>query len=275
MIRVGDFLVRPGGRPRLKNYDSAYTAGYANEAAAAEKFEADLAELARLQDKLMARETHALLVVFQSIDGSGKDGTIKQVASRLDPQGCTALNFKKPSEIENRHDYLWRFHQQVPARGHITFFNRSYYEEVISARVHGVVDEREAAARCDSINDFERILDRERTVVLKVFLHVSKDVQAERVRERLRRRDKQHEFSAADIEDRDKWDAFDRAYEDAINATATDAAPWYAVAADDRPAARVAVARLLVELLEGLDPQYPPPDPDELEEAGLDEDDLG
>ena len=106
MIRLGDFLVRPGGRPRLQNYDTADTAGYADEQSAAAKFAADLDELARLQDKLMARETHALLVVFQSIDGSGKDGTIKQVASRLDPQGCTAVNFKKPSELENRHDYL-------------------------------------------------------------------------------------------------------------------------------------------------------------------------
>ncbi|HYF26123.1 MAG TPA: PPK2 family polyphosphate kinase [Baekduia sp.] len=239
------------------------------------ELEALRGRITELSDRFAADASHALLVVLQGFDGAGKDELITHVLSGVDPANLHVFSFNTPVGEEAEHDFLWRFHHQAPARGMVHVFDRSYYEEVISARVHGVVDEREAAARCDSINDFERILDRERTVVLKVFLHVSKDVQAERVRERLRRRDKQHEFSAADIEDRDKWDAFDRAYEDAINATATDAAPWYAVAADDRPAARVAVARLLVELLEGLDPQYPPPDPDELEEAGLDEDDLG
>ncbi|HEU4596710.1 MAG TPA: hypothetical protein VFS10_16350, partial [Pyrinomonadaceae bacterium] len=136
MGRRLDFMVRPGSRPRLKNYDAASTGGFADEGAALEKVEADCGELARLQDKLMAAETHGLLVILQAVDGSGKDGTIKHVAAGLDPQGCTAVNFKKPSEVENRHDYLWRFHQQVPERGRITFFNRSYYEEVISPRVH-------------------------------------------------------------------------------------------------------------------------------------------
>src|ERR687890_340397 len=132
--RRHDFQIRPGSRPRLKNYDAAFTGGFADEGEARGKIEADCGELASLQDRLMAEETRALLVILQAVDGSGKDGTIKHVASRLDPQGCTAVNFKKPSEAENRHDYLWRFHREVPERGRITFFNRSYYEEVIAPR---------------------------------------------------------------------------------------------------------------------------------------------
>ncbi|HEX5709118.1 MAG TPA: hypothetical protein VFX96_17585, partial [Pyrinomonadaceae bacterium] len=136
MGRQLGFMVRPGSRPRLKDYDAAFTGGFADEDAARRKIEDDGEELARLQDRLMAEETHALLVILQAVDGSGKDGTIKHVASGLDPQGCTAVNFKKPSDEENRHDYLWRFHRETPERGRITFFNRSYYEEVISPRIH-------------------------------------------------------------------------------------------------------------------------------------------
>ena len=268
MIRVSDFLVRPGGRPRLKNFDPAYTAGYVGERPAAAKLDADLAELARLQDKLMAREQHALLVVFQSIDGSGKDGTIKQVASRLDPQGCTALNFKQPSEIENRHDYLWRFHQHVPERGRITFFNRSYYEEIVSSRVRpeslGEQNLPPRAApkdiwrrRAREINDFERYLADNGIVVLKFFLHLSKGKQAERLLERTTDADKKWKFSPADLENRGLWAEYERAHEDMLALTSTRAAPWHVVPADHRWFTALAVADLMVRKLRALKLRYP------------------
>jgi PPK2 family polyphosphate:nucleotide phosphotransferase len=268
MIKVGDFLVRPGGRPRLKNYDAAFTAGYADEAAAAAKLEADLAELARLQDRLMARETHALLVVFQSIDGSGKDGTIKQVASRLDPQGCTALNFKKPTEIENRHDYLWRFHHHVPERGRITFFNRSYYEEMISPRVRPErlseqnLPPRAAPKniwkrRAREINNFEQYLADNGVVLLKFFLHLSKSKQAERLLERTVDSDKKWKFSAADLENRDLWAEHERAHEDVLALTSTRSAPWHVVPADHRWFTSLVVADLMMRKLRSLKLRYP------------------
>ena len=268
MIRVGDFLVRPRSRPRLKNYDSAHTSGYADEPSAAAKFEADLGELARLQDKLMARETDALLVVFQSIDGSGKDGTIKQVASRLDPQGCTAVNFKKPSEIENRHDYLWRFHRHVPERGRITFFNRSYYEEIVSSRVRPErLDEQNLPPRAApkniwrrrarEINDFERYLTDNGVSVLKFFLHLSYEKQAERLLERTTDADKKWKFSAADLENRDLWAEHERAHEDMLALTSTRHAPWHVVPADHRWFTALAVADLMRRKLRALKLRYP------------------
>ncbi|HEY9281895.1 MAG TPA: PPK2 family polyphosphate kinase [Pyrinomonadaceae bacterium] len=268
MIRVGDFLVRPGSRPRLKNYDAAYTAGYADGPSAAAKFEADLAELARLQDKLMARETHALLVVLQSIDGSGKDGTIKQVASRLDPQGCTAVNFKKPSDLENRHDYLWRFHHQTPERGRITFFNRSYYEEMISPRVRperlgeqnlpGPAPPKNIwRRRAGEINNFEQYLADNGVVVLKFFLHLSRAKQAERLLERTTDADKKWKFSAADLDNRDLWREHERAHEDMLALTSTRAAPWHVVPADNRWFTALAVADLMARKLRALKLRYP------------------
>jgi PPK2 family polyphosphate:nucleotide phosphotransferase len=268
MLKQSDFLVRPGSRPRLKNYATDSTAGFAGEREAAGKIESDCRELARLQDMLMAEETHALLVVFQSIDGSGKDGTIKHVASTLDPQGCTAVNFKKPSEIENRHDYLWRFHHQVPERGRITFFNRSYYEEVISPRVHPerLAEQKLPRAargpgvwkkRMAEINGFEQYLVDNGVAVLKFFLHLSKRKQAERLLERTEERDKMWKFSAADMENRDLWLKHYRAHEEMLAGTSTRAAPWYVIPADRRWFTALAVADLMVRKLRTLRPRYP------------------
>lgn len=239
---------------------------------------AGLAELHdRLEDlsaRFCAQATHALLVVLQGFDGAGKDEVIRHVLDAVDPADLHVFSFNTPVGAEKDHDFLWRFHHQAPERGRVHVFDRSHYEEVISARVHGIVGDDEAATRCRSIVDFERILTRDRTVVVKVLLHLGRDEQAERVRERLHDPAKRHEFSAADVLDREKWDLYDRAYEDAITATSTEEAPWHVVPADDREAARTAVARLLVATLEALDPRWPDVDPEELEEAGIDPDDL-
>jgi PPK2 family polyphosphate:nucleotide phosphotransferase len=221
-----------------------------------------------LQDKLMAEETHALLVILQAMDGSGKDGTIKHVASSLDPQGCTAVNFKKPSDAENKHDYLWRFHHEVPERGRITFFNRSYYEEVISPRVRPErLGEQSLPAgsktkdiwkrRMVEINNFEQYLTDNGVVVLKFFLNLSKEKQAERLLERTEEPEKKWKFSAADLENRELWDEHVKAHEEMLARTSTRAAPWHVVPADHRWFSALTVADLMLRKLRSLGPRYP------------------
>ena len=280
-VKQNEFRVRPGGRPRLKNYDTAFTGGFADEDEAREKFRADCAEMAELQDRLMARESHALLVILQSIDGSGKDGTIKSIAAGLDPQGCTAQNFKKPSEIENKHDYLWRFHQGVPERGRITFFNRSYYEEVISPRVRPErLDEQSLPPRSmapniwkrrmTEINNFEQYLADNGVVILKLFLNLSRGKQAERLLERTAEPAKRWKFSSADMENRELWDEHVKAHEEMLARTSTRAAPWHVIPADHRWFTALAVADLMVRKLRALKLRYPAikgADKEEMEKA--------
>ena len=258
----------------IAEHDTTDTGPYGSKDEGAAALERLVARLTELQDRFAAQASHALLVVLQGFDGAGKDSVITNVMGACDPAGLHVFSFNKPVGAESEHDFLWRFHQQTPAKGMVHVFDRSYYEDVISARVHGIVDEDTAMVRCGSINDFERILSRDGTIIVKVFLHVSKDKQAERVEERLTKREKHHEFAAADVEDRDLWPQYDRAYEDAVNATSTDVAPWHVVPADRRWYARAAVAEIVVATLEELDPQYPPLDEDEVREAGLDPDEI-
>lgn len=231
----------------------------------------DLRErIAELHDRLVKEERHGLLVVLQGFDGAGKDHVIRHVFGAMDPAGLRVHGFNKAVGEETLHDFLWRFHQHAPARGGVTVFDRSYYEEVISARVHGLVDVDEAERRCALINDFERLLHSGGTTIFKVFLRIEKDEQARRVEERLTVRSEHAEFSAADWTDRELWDEFQEAYADALEATDTDLAPWHRIDADPRDEAQLEVARRLVALLEDLDPQYPDLDLDEVREAGLD-----
>jgi PPK2 family polyphosphate:nucleotide phosphotransferase len=271
---AGRHRIAPADRFVIAAHDTGSTGPYASEKEADRALAGLRERLADLQDRFSAAAEHALLVVLQGFDGSGKDHVIKHVLRACDPAEVHVFSFNTPVGSEREHDFLWRFHQQMPEKGRIHVFDRSYYEEVISARVHGIVDAEGARSRTDSITDLERILRREGTVIVKLFLHVSKDCQAERVAERLRDPRKQHEFSAADVRDRELWDAYDRAYEDVLNSTSSDDAPWHAIPADHRWYARTAAAEILVARLEQLDPQYPPLDEDEVREAGLDPADL-
>ena len=265
------YRLEPGSGFEIAAHETEDTGDYGHdEDRAARDLEEIKAELAELQDRFAAEEERALLIVLQGFDGAGKDSVITHVMSAVDPANMHVFSFNKPVGDEVHHDFLWRFHQQTPALGRVHVFDRSYYEEVISARVHDVVDEEQCRLRYESINDFERILARDGTVILKFFLHVSKDVQADRVVERLQQRAKQAEFAAADVKDRELWDAYDRAYEDAINATTAEHAPWFAIPADHRWYAHVAVAQALLSTLRALDPQYPELDDEELEKAGID-----
>src|SRR5215208_919701 len=267
--------VDPRERFSIGDHDTADTGPFRDEEAATEELERLRARIAELQGPFLAEEKRALLVVLQGIDGSGKDTVITRVMSAFDPSGCRVYAFKEAAGEEAAHDFLWRFHQQTPPRGMCHVFDRSYYEEVVAKHVHDEIDEDVWHARYESINDFEHLLVREGTVVLKFFLHISKDAQGDRVRERLERRDKQADFSAADVNEREHWDDYDRAYEDAVNATSTEWAPWFAIPADAKWHVRAAVATVIASALEALDPQFPELDEDELEEAGLDRETAG
>src|SRR5690349_19884016 len=210
------------------DWDTDDTDGLSREEARVEL--ASLVErIAELQARLYAEESRDGLVVSQGIDAAGKDSTVKHVFSGTNPQGVRVYTYKEPTPEEAAHDFLWRYHQDAPALGMIHVFNRSHYEDVLVVRVKSLVEEERWRSRYDSINDFERVLARERTVVLKFFLHISKDAQLERFRERLERADKHYKFSANDVRERRNWDAYQRAYEDAVNFTSTDWAPWYIV----------------------------------------------
>jgi PPK2 family polyphosphate:nucleotide phosphotransferase len=226
--------------------------------------------IADLQARLYAEEQRALLVVLQGIDAAGKDSSVAHVFRGTNPQGVRVFTFKEPSNEELAHDFLWRYHQHTPAYGMIHVFNRSHYEDVLVVRVKGLVEEERWRSRYDSINDFERMLVRERTTILKCFLHISKDAQLERFQERLEREDKHYKFSSNDVRERRSWDDYQQAYEDALNATSTDWAPWHVVPSDHKWFRNLTVARLVLQTLERIDPQWPPPEED-LEKFAADE----
>jgi PPK2 family polyphosphate:nucleotide phosphotransferase len=214
-----------------------------------------------LQRVLYADARYALLIVLQGRDASGKDGTIRKVFTAVNPQGCSVASFKAPTELEQRHDFLWRIHAQVPQRGMIGIFNRSHYEDVLVPRVRGSITKKEWLARYDEINDFEEMLDHNGVVILKFMLHVSRDEQKRRLMERLADETKNWKFRLGDLEDRAKWDDFTKAYEGALKHTTTKWAPWYIVPADDNDVRDWLVARTIADALEKLDLRYPPADP--------------
>jgi PPK2 family polyphosphate:nucleotide phosphotransferase len=226
--------------------------------------------IADLQARLYAEEQRAVLIVLQGIDAAGKDSTVKHVFSGSNPQGVRVFTFKEPTDEEAAHDFLWRYHADAPARGMIHVFNRSHYEDVLVVRVKGLIEEERWRSRYDSINDFERMLAREGAVIVKFFLHISKDAQLDRFRERLEREDKHYKFSANDVRERRNWDDYQEAYEDAVNLTSTDWAPWYVVPADHKWYRNFVVARIVCSVLERLDPRWPAPDED-LEAYALEE----
>jgi PPK2 family polyphosphate:nucleotide phosphotransferase len=210
-----------------------------------------------LQEPLYAEGKHALLVVLQGRDTSGKDGTIRRVFGPLNPQGFTVANFKVPTPVEQAHDYLWRAHLAVPPRGAIGVFNRSYYEDVLAVRVHQLVPESVWRPRYEQINQFERILSENSVVILKFLLHVSREEQRRRLLARLKDPTKYWKFSAGDIGERERWDAYTEAYEEALTRTSTAIVPWYLVPADKRWLRDLLVAQVVVETLERLNPKYP------------------
>jgi PPK2 family polyphosphate:nucleotide phosphotransferase len=262
------YRVEPGDEVSLADHDPGDTGGYAGEDDAGAELGGLVRHIANMQERLYAEERRAVLVVLQGTDAAGKDSTIKHVFRETNPQGCRVYSFKQPSMEESAHDFLWRYHPHAPAAGMIHVFNRSHYEDVLVVRVKDLVPEPVWRSRYDSINDFERMLVREGTTILKFFLHISKDEQARKFKERLERDDKHWKFSASDVRERRHWDEYRHAYEDALECTSTPWAPWWVVPADHRWYRNLVVARIIGAALDALDPRYPETDPDELQEAG-------
>src|SRR5919108_662800 len=218
--------------------------------------------IADLQARLYAEEQRALLVVLQGIDAAGKDSSVAHVFRGTNPQGVRVFAFKEPSNEEAAHDFLWRYHLHTPAYGMIHVFNRSHYEDVLVVRVKGLVEEERWRSRYDSINDFERMLAREGTTIVKFFLHISKEAQLDRFRERMQREEKHYKFSANDLRERRNWDAYQEAYEAALRHTSTDWAPWYMIPSDHKWYRNLVVARAVARVLEDMNPQWPEPEED-------------
>jgi PPK2 family polyphosphate:nucleotide phosphotransferase len=219
------------------------------------------ARIADLQQVLWADAGRALLIVLQGRDASGKDGTIRKVFTAVNPQGCTVSSFKQPTELELRHDYLWRIHSQIPPKGMIGIFNRSHYEDILVPRVHGLVPKKIWSARYDQINDFERMLTDNGVVMLKFMLHISHAEQKVRFEERISDETKNWKFRVGDLDDRKRWDDYTKAYRGILERTSTEWAPWFVVPADDKDVRNYLIARCIADTLESLDLHFPPPDP--------------
>ena len=217
--------------------------------------------LSALHNRLFAEATRAVLLVLQGMDASGKDGTIRNVLTGLNPQGCKVVSFRVPTSTELAHDYLWRVHAVCPVRGELAIFNRSHYEDIVAVRVRKLAPREVWHRRYEHLRAFEKLLGDEGTQVVKVFLNVSRDEQRKRLQERLDDPEKRWKFRLGDLDDRKLWDDFAEAYEETIRETSTDHAPWYVVPADHNWARNLAVAQILTEALERMDPQLPPPDP--------------
>ena len=218
-------------------------------------------ELDDLQNILYADRRYKLLIVLQGIDTSGKDGTLRALFSRTTPLGVRTVGWKAPTETERSHDFLWRIHKEVPSSGEIVAFNRSHYEDVLVPVVKGAIDDAEAGRRYAQINDFERMLAEHRTVILKFMLHISGDEQRERLQARIDDPTKRWKFRQGDLDDREHWDDFQRAYEQAMAATSTPCAPWIVVPADSKTHRNIMIALAIRSALQSLDLRYPDDDP--------------
>lgn len=266
-----ELIADPGKEHRVSDFSPSFTADISKQEAK-EQLSKDIERLSELQSMLYAQDRYAILIIFQAMDAAGKDGTIKHVMSGINPQGCQVYSFKQPSVEELDHDYLWRINRSLPERGRIGIFNRSQYEDVLIAKVHPeillanklpsiykVEDIKPEfwKRRYRQINDFERYLTENGTVVIKFFLNVSKQEQKKRFLERLDDESKNWKFSLADLKERRYWDDYMKAYSDVLTETSTEIAPWYVIPADNKWFMRYAVGRIVCERMERLDLHYP------------------
>ncbi len=252
--------VEPGARVDLTDYDCGATFGREKEAALAATA-VHLERLSGFQARLWAEAKRAVLVVLQGIDASGKDGTIRSIMGAFNPQGTPVAAFKVPTPLELAHDYLWRVHAKLPAKGEIGIFNRSHYEDVLIVRVAGLVAEERWRRRYRQIVDWERTLSEEGLTIVKLFLAIDRDEQRKRFQERLDDPAKRWKYSTDDLAKRKQWDDYREAFEDVLEKTSTEAAPWYLIPSNRNWFRNLAVAEILVDVLAELDPRYPQPEP--------------
>jgi PPK2 family polyphosphate:nucleotide phosphotransferase len=253
------YRVKPGEKVRLRDFPTDPKGDRGDEKVLAPKLERCTDRLRELQYLLYAEGTRSLLICLQALDAAGKDGTIKHVLGAMNSQGTHVHSFKEPSREELSHDFLWRVAQNTPRKGEIAIFNRSHYEDVLVVRVHKLVPKEVWAGRYDLINEFEKGLVANGTEMIKLFLHIDKDEQLRRFKSRIDDRTRHWKISESDYSERALWDEYTRAYEDALTKTSTRHAPWYVIPANNKMYRNLAITRILVERLEGLDMRFPAP----------------
>ena len=254
------YRIKPGTKITLDDWDPDSTGKHSStKDAAKEEIDQLTRDLEALQELLFAEQKHRLLVVLQGMDTSGKDGVIRHVFEGVNPQGVKVASFKIPTPDELSHDYLWRIHKQTPGKGEIVIFNRSHYEDVLVVRVHRLVGKEVWSQRYDQINQFERLLAEEGTTILKFFLHISPAEQKKRLQDRLEDPNKQWKFNVGDLNERKLWSEYMGAYEDVLQKTSTDWAPWYLIPADHKWYRDLVIGTILVDKLKNLNMRYPQP----------------
>jgi PPK2 family polyphosphate:nucleotide phosphotransferase len=253
------YLVKPHSKVRLDKISSSDTGDLKSEDAAKALLAAHRTQVADLQEVFYANQSKALLIVLQGMDTAGKDGTISHIFSGINPQGCDVAAFKVPTPLEARHDFLWRVHAQVPPRGMIGIFNRSHYEDVLSPRVHRLIARDLANQRLEDINEFESFLADNDVLILKFYLHISRDEQTRRLKARIDDKNKHWKLSEADIHERQFWPRYMDAYNDVLSATSRKHAPWFVIPSDNKWYRNVAISAIIVDLMQSLKLKYPKP----------------
>jgi PPK2 family polyphosphate:nucleotide phosphotransferase len=275
-MNTSKFLAKTGKKIQLSKINTSFSGEFPKKSNARKLLSDNIKKMSELQDKLYAQDKFSLLIVFQAMDAAGKDSTIKHVMSGLNPQGTEVTSFKQPSTTELDHGYLWRINNALPERGRIGIFNRSHYEEVLVVRVHNLVQYQKLPdkfknnkiwdLRYRQINDFEKYLYENGMIILKFFLHVSKDEQKKRFLKRIDDPSKNWKFSASDLKERELWNEYQKAYQEAISSTSKQYAPWYIIPADKKWFARLAVSQIIVDSMCRLKPAYPKLEKDKMDE---------
>ena len=257
------YIIKPGSRIDLSTFVTRDKSAFSGKKKDARKRLNQLnVELEALQELLYAEHKHKILIIIQAMDTGGKDGTIRHVFEGVNPQGVRVVSFKVPTLEELDHDYLWRVHKHTPAKGEVVIFNRSHYEDVLVVRVHQLVPEEVWSKRYQQINDFEHMLAEEGTTILKFFLHISQEEQKDRLQARLNEPTKHWKFNSADLKERRLWPKYVQAYQDVLNQTSTEWAPWHVVPADRKWYRNLVIASSIVDTLQGLKMKYPPGEAD-------------
>jgi PPK2 family polyphosphate:nucleotide phosphotransferase len=253
-------IVKPESKIRLKHFDPDYRGKHESHKSALSEIQENLVKMDQLQYCMYAENKHSLLIVLQGLDAAGKDGVVRHVLTGMNPEGCVCSNFKQPTKEELAHDFLWRVHPHVPAKGTVAIFNRSHYEDVLVARVHQLVPEKVWSKRYDEINDFERLIVTENdTIILKFFLHISKEEQLARFKKRLDDPDRQWKISDSDYKEREYWGDYVKAFEDVLNKTSTEHAPWFIIPSNHKWFRDLAISQIIVRQMEDLEMQLPKP----------------
>ena len=254
------FIVKPRAEIRLKHFDPGYHGKHESHKKALSQIQENLQKMEQLQYRMYAENKHSLLIVLQGLDAAGKDGVVRHVLTGMNPAGCVSVNFKEPTKEDLAHDFLWRVHPHVPARGSVALFNRSHYEDVLVVRVHRLAPEKVWSNRYDEINQFERLIaTQNNTAILKFFLHISKEEQLERFKKRLDDPDRQWKISDTDYKERDYWSVYTKAFEDVLNKTSTDYAPWFIIPSNHKWFRDLAISQIIVRRIEDMDIQVPKP----------------